>query len=210
MKKFILVGINVLVLSGLFFGATLAYFTESVTNEDNIITIGNLKVSMSAADTFVGPVDGGYDLGTVNLQNLKQDLDPLFNFGGRVEPGQSLTRFIRIGNVGSIAMSYDISFVVNDAFFEEVVEFRFEKMNLTTGAAGSLTTRRGDYFSGIGFNSAIAFSGLNLVTDDFEIYRVTLNISALDNELNLNSLSPRAFDFDVSLLARQASFSDPS
>jgi predicted ribosomally synthesized peptide with SipW-like signal peptide len=204
MKKFVVVGINVLVLSGLFFGATLAYFTDSVTNEDNIITIGNLKVSMSAADTFIDQPGGGYDLGTVNFQNLKQDFDPLFDFGGRVEPGQSLTRFIRIGNVGSIAMSYDISFVVNDDFFADVVEFHFEKMNLTTGAAGTRITQRGDYFPGL------AFSGEDLLTNQFEIYRVTLNISALNNDLNLNSLSPRAFDFDVSLLARQASFSDPS
>ena len=204
MKKFILVGINVLVLSGLFFGATLAYFTESVTNEDNIITIGNLKVTMSAADSLLES-SGGYDLGVVNFQNLKQDDDPLFDFGGRVEPGQSLTRFIRIGNVGSIAMSYDISFVVNDNFFEDIVEFHFDKMDLTDGEPATRITRRGDYFSGEGFNSAIAFGGVDLDTDEFEIYRVTLNISALDNALNLDELSDDAFDFDVSLLARQAS-----
>jgi predicted ribosomally synthesized peptide with SipW-like signal peptide len=205
MKKFILVGINVLVLSGLFFGATLAYFTESVTNEDNIITIGNLKVTMSAADTLSPPDIDGYDLGTKNFQNLKVDSSPLFDFGGRVEPGESLTRFIKIGNVGSIAMSYDISFVVNDDFFADIVEFQFDKINLVTGFDATTTTRRGDYFSGEGFYSAIAFSGVNLDTNDFEIYRVTLNISALDNELNLETLTNDAFDFDVTLLARQAS-----
>jgi predicted ribosomally synthesized peptide with SipW-like signal peptide len=205
MKKFILVGINVLVLSGLFFGATLAYFTESVTNEDNIITIGNLKVTMSAADTLSPPDSDGYDIGSENFQNLKADSSPLFDFGGRVEPGESLTRFIKIGNVGSIAMSYDISFVVNDNFFEDIVEFQFDKINLVTGSDATTTTRRGDYFSGIDFNSAIAFSGVDLDTDEFEIYRVTLNISALDNALNLETLTDDAFDFDVSLLARQAS-----
>jgi predicted ribosomally synthesized peptide with SipW-like signal peptide len=189
----------------LFFGATLAYFTESVTNEDNIITIGNLKVTMSAADTLSPPDSDGYDIGSENFQNLKEDDDPLFDFGRSVEPGESLTRFIKIGNVGSIAMSYDISFVVNDNFFEDIVEFQFDKINLVTGSDATTNTVRGDYFSGEGFNSAIAFGGVNLDTNDFEIYRVTLNISALDNELNLETLTNDAFDFDVTLLARQAS-----
>lgn len=109
MKKFVVVGLNVLVLFGLFFGATLAFFTDSVTNEDNIITIGNLKVSMVAADDFT-PQDGGYNLAT-NLQDLKLNGNPVFDFSGGVEPGQSLTRFIRVRNAGSIAMSYDVSFV---------------------------------------------------------------------------------------------------
>jgi predicted ribosomally synthesized peptide with SipW-like signal peptide len=199
MKKFVVVGLNVLVLFGLFFGATLAYFTDSVTNENNIITIGNLKVSMVAADDFTLQ-DGGYNLAT-NLQDLKQNGDPVFDFSGGVEPGQSLTRFIRVRNAGSIAMSYDVSFVVNEYYLEQYIDFSFSKMNLTTGGAGAPVNRSGDYFTGL------AFSGLDLVADEFEIYRVTIVISnTLGNDFNLVTVSPRAFDFDVSLLARQASF----
>jgi predicted ribosomally synthesized peptide with SipW-like signal peptide len=202
MKKFVVVGLNVLVLFGLFFGATLAFFTDSVTNEDNIITIGNLKVSMVAADDFT-PQEGGYNLAT-NLQDLKQNGDPVFDFSGGVEPGQSLTRFIRVRNAGSIAMSYDVSFVVNENFIEEYINFSFSKMNLSTGDAGTPVNKRGDDFTGI------AFSGSNLVANDFEIYRITIVISnTLGNEFNLDELSDDAFDFDVSLLARQASV-DPS
>jgi predicted ribosomally synthesized peptide with SipW-like signal peptide len=202
MKKFVVVGLNVLVLFGLFFGATLAFFTDSVTNEDNIITIGNLKVSMVAADDFT-PQEGGYNLAT-NLQDLKQNGDPVFDFSGGVEPGQSLTRFIRVRNAGSIAMSYDVSFVVNENFIEEYINFSFSKMNLSTGGAGTPVSKRGDDFTGI------AFSGSNLVANDFEIYRITIVISnTLGNEFNLDELSDDAFDFDVSLLARQASV-DPS
>jgi predicted ribosomally synthesized peptide with SipW-like signal peptide len=211
MKKFVVVGLNVLVLFGLFFGATLAFFTDSVTNEDNIITIGNLKVSMVAADDFTLQVGGGYNLGTTNLQNLKEDGSPLFDFEGRVEPGQSLTRFIRVRNAGSIAMSYDLSFVVNEDFLEQYINFSFTKMNPSNGAGAEETfIRRGDYFSGVGFNSAIAFSGVNLDTDDFDIYRITIDIfNTLGNEFNYQDLTTDAFDFDVSLLARQASV-DPS
>jgi predicted ribosomally synthesized peptide with SipW-like signal peptide len=202
MKKFVVVGLNVLVLFGLFFGATLAFFTDSVTNEDNIITIGNLKVSMVAADDFT-PQEGGYNLAT-NLQDLKQNGNPVFDFSGGVEPGQSLTRYIRVRNAGSIAMSYDVSFEVNENFIEEYINFSFSKMNLSTGGAGTPVNKRGDDFTGI------AFSGSNLVANDFEIYRITIVISnTLGNEFNLDELSDDAFDFDVSLLARQASV-DPS
>jgi predicted ribosomally synthesized peptide with SipW-like signal peptide len=205
MKKIITSALNLFLLSSLFFGATLAYFTDTITNEDNIITIGNLKVSMVAADDFTELVPGGgYNLAT-NLQDLKQNGDPVFDFSGGVEPGQSLTRFIRIGNAGSIAMSYDVSFVVNEYYLEQYIDFSFSKMNLTTGGAGAPVNRRGDYFPGL------AFSGLDLVADEFEIYRVTIVISnTLGNDFNSEAVSSRAFDFDVSLLARQASFSDPS
>ena len=202
MKKIITSALNLFLLSSLFFGATLAYFTDTITNEGNIITLGNLKVSLVAADDIASGVDG-WNLGTTNLQDLKTiegNSVPLFDFDDRVEPGQSLARFVRVRNAGSIMMDYDLSFEVEEAFLEDYVVFSFQKVNLSNGTLGTATTKLGNQFSGL------AFSGSDLVANAYEIYQVTITIdSALGNDFNYETLSDEAFDFDVVLTARQSS-----
>jgi hypothetical protein len=206
MKKIIISALNIFLLSSLFFGVTLAFFTDTIVNEGNIITLGNLKVSLVAADNLVQTGPASYNLGTTNLQDLKTiegNNVPLFDFDGRVEPGQSLARFVRVRNAGSIMMDYELSFEVNEAFLEEYVSFAFRKVNLSNGTLGPATTKLGDEFSGV------AFSGTELVANAYEIYQVTITIdSALGNDFNFETLSDDAFDFDVVLTARQSSQPD--
>jgi len=206
MRKIIVSVINLFLLSSLFFGVTLAFFTDTIVNEGNIITLGNLKVSLVAADNLVQTGPESYNLGTTNLQDLKTiegNSVPLFDFEGTVEPGQTLARFIRVRNAGSITMDYELSFEVNEAFLEEYVSFAFRKVNLSNGTLGTATTKLGDEFSGV------AFSGTELVANAYEIYQVTITIdSALGNDFNFETLSDEAFDFDVVLTARQSSQPD--
>jgi predicted ribosomally synthesized peptide with SipW-like signal peptide len=203
MNKIIATAINLFLLSSVLFGASLAYFTDTLTNEGNIITLGNLKVSLVAADDLSKVGANPYNLGSTNLQDLKEEFgntSPLFDFGGRVEPGQSMSRYIRVRNSGSITMDYDLSFNVEEDFLEDYVSFSIAQVNLSTGSTLAPTTRLGTYFSNT------AFAGFDLQADDYEIYRVTITISAsLGNDFNFNTLSDEAFDFDVVLTANQSS-----
>jgi predicted ribosomally synthesized peptide with SipW-like signal peptide len=202
MRKLTISFINLMIIVLLFTAATFAWFSDTVINEDNRIQVGNLKVSMVAADSLLFD-DPLYNLANDNLQDLKLDTSALFDFEGRVEPGQSLTRYIRIKNVGTIAMDYEVHFTVNEAFLKDYINFSISEVDLITGVAGTAVDRLGSYFS------AVAFSGADLLQNQYTIHKITITISEeLGNDFNYETLSTSAFDFDVTLIAWQSLYDE--
>lgn len=182
----------------LFTAATFAWFNDTVTNQDNRIQVGNLKVSLVAADSLLldEPL---YNLADDELQDLKLDTSALFDFDGRVEPGQSLTRYIRVKNVGTIAMDYEVHFTVKEDFLKEYISFTITPVTLADGELGDPVNRLGSYFS------QLAFSGTGLLQDQYTLHQITITISeGLSNDFNFDTLSSEAFDFDVTLIAWQS------
>jgi predicted ribosomally synthesized peptide with SipW-like signal peptide len=198
MRKITISFINLVLIIVLFAAATFAWFSDTVTNKDNRIQVGNLKVSLVAADSLLldEPL---YNLANDELQDLKLDTSALFDFDGRVEPGQSLTRYIRVKNVGTIAMDYEVHFTVNEAFLKDYIQFAITPVMVTTGELGDPVNRLGSYFSGL------AFAGTGLLQNQYTLHKVTITISEnLSNDFNYDTLSLEAFDFDVQLIAWQS------
>ena len=84
-------------------GTTFAWFTDSVTSENNIIKSGNIKVEMHWAQ-------GKDDPATANWQDASQGA--IFDYE-KWEPGYTEVRHIKIENKGSLALQYKIIIVAN-------------------------------------------------------------------------------------------------
>ena len=84
-------------------GTTFAWFTDSVTSENNIIKSGNIKVEMHWAQ-------GKDDPATANWQDASQGA--IFAYE-KWEPGYTEVRHIKIENKGSLALQYKIIIVAN-------------------------------------------------------------------------------------------------
>ena len=100
-------------------GSTFAWFTDSVTSANNIIQSGNLDVTMEWKDAT-----------TAGKQLTYKDasMGAIFNYD-LWEPGYVEAKNIKISNVGSLALKYNVNIVANgevsaladviDVFFAE-------------------------------------------------------------------------------------------
>ena len=104
-KSLIASGIVMLLCIAMLVGATFAWFTDSVTNSGNIIKAGNLDVKFEYAEA-----DGEVDWNTAVWKDASEGT--MFEYTDW-EPGYSEGRYIRITNVGSLALKYQIRIVPN-------------------------------------------------------------------------------------------------
>ena len=105
-KKTLLITVLALVISfSLLTGSTIAWFTDTVTSENNIIKSGNLDVEMYWADG-TQPVPTEDDIWTDASKGA------IFNYD-LWEPGYTEVRHIKIANVGNLALQYTVNIVSN-------------------------------------------------------------------------------------------------
>ena len=115
LKSAIIASVIAMVLSvTTLFGTTFAWFTDSVTNTNNIIKSGNLDVELWHSNTY------GYDE-TID-EEVKGDTKLFLNNDGEQilwEPGVKTDETFRIQNMGTLALKYELR--VKSAF-ETVVD----------------------------------------------------------------------------------------
>lgn len=90
-------------------GGTLAWFTDTVTSEKNVIQAGNLKLSVEY-----------YDAEAEEWYEVKEDTK-LFNENALYEPGYTELVFLRIKNAGNLALKYKVALSVVDTVIGESV-----------------------------------------------------------------------------------------
>ena len=81
-------------------GTTFAWFTDSVTSENNIIKSGSLKVAMDYADKYEGDTTAWTDASTGAIFDYQY-----------WEPGYSEVKFIRITNKGDLALQFKLDII---------------------------------------------------------------------------------------------------
>ena len=84
-------------------GTTFAWFTDSVTSDGNIIKSGTLKVNLEWAS-------GKEDPSSVTWTNVEEDDTPIFK-NTLWEPGYTEARHIKISNVGTLALKYQLAII---------------------------------------------------------------------------------------------------
>lgn len=90
--------ISLLMCISMLIGSTFAWFTDSVTSANNVITSGNLDVALEYKTNWSddwAPVD----------ENTK-----LFKEGALYEPGYTEIVYLRVSNAGTLALKYLLSF----------------------------------------------------------------------------------------------------
>lgn len=102
-KSWIASALSLVLCFSMLVGTTFAWFTDSVTSENNIIKSGNIKVEMHWAQ-------GKDDPATANWQDASQGA--IFDYE-KWEPGYTEVRHIKIENKGSLALQYKIIIVAN-------------------------------------------------------------------------------------------------
>ncbi len=86
-------------------GTTFAWFTDSVTSAGNIIKSGNLDIEMYWAD-------GTKAVPTTDADWTDASEGAIFDYD-KWEPGYTEVRHIKISNVGSLALKYQLSIAAN-------------------------------------------------------------------------------------------------
>ena len=95
--------ISLLVCFTMLLGTTFAWFTDSVTSAGNIIQTGTLDVEMYWADGTEAPDSATWTDASTGA---------IFNYD-KWEPGYVEVRHIKIANVGTLALKYQIKIVAN-------------------------------------------------------------------------------------------------
>ena len=101
-------------------GTTFAWFTDTVTSSGNIIKSGTLEVEMYWADgTKAVPAEGSTDWKDASTEAI-------FNYD-LWEPGYTQVRHIKIKNVGSLALKYQLDIMANGEVSElsDVIDVYF-------------------------------------------------------------------------------------
>ena len=98
--------LSLLLCVSMLIGSTFAWFTDSVTSNNNIIKSGNLDVTMEYAD-------GTKAVPAVDSADWKDaSTGAIFEYG-KWEPGYTEVRHVKIENVGTLALKYQLSIRAN-------------------------------------------------------------------------------------------------
>ena len=118
-KKALLLSVLMLVVClSMLIGTTYAWFTDSASSDANIIQAGNLDVKMEWAVGTANPADEtswNATEGTAIFNNTKW------------EPGYAEARHIKISNIGSLALKYQVVFEVKGEDYFRKIEKEYYK-----------------------------------------------------------------------------------
>lgn len=186
-KSIITSALMLMVMVTLLVGTSLAWFNVTVVNEGNVITSGDLEVQFLMSDDLV--FDG-------TDQDLAVDSTPAFVFDEFAQPGDQVTRYLKVTNLGTIDLAYEVAFSVTDGGLGEVVQIEVEGIDPVVAEqvyVGSTMTNE-------------SFGGSGLVQNDYEVYRITMEY---DNTATLEGgYAGMTFEMNLILMAWQSDYVD--
>ena len=195
----------------LFAGTTFAWFSDSVTSDNNIITAGNLDVEL---DYLTTGEDG--DWHTVQGESIFTD-DTIW------EPGHTEAVVLRVKNAGSLAFKYSLKLKVTEEVESVNVEGDPFKLSdyLTVGAkvtekfeGKAIESRNGAKEiaknNEIGFASITPFASL-LKGEESYVQLVIYMPEEVGNEANHAKNAPKpTITFGIELVATQLNYEQDS
>ena len=174
LKSAIIASVIAMVLSvTTLFGTTFAWFTDSVTNTNNVIKSGNLDVELSHSNTF------GYD--ETIAEKVEADTKLFLNTDGEQilwEPGVKADETFRIQNMGSLALKYELR--VKSAF--ETVTEDGKKLSDVL----SIDVKSDNLDETVAFGNGYVMEGTLKANESVDYYvAIAWTPSAIDNEYNV-------------------------
>ena len=133
-------------------GTTFAWFTDSVTNTENVITAGNLSIEAVAYELDMTNTTGtAYRIGVVNNgenfyfkatgQSLKEkDCPPIID-DELWEPGKTNAKLLEVKNTGNLAAKIKLAFDVKSTGLMDALWFDFVQIDAEGNVTGSFTKR---------------------------------------------------------------------
>ena len=205
LKSALIASVIAMLLSvAMLFGTTFAWFTDSVSNTNNIIKSGNLDIELSHSNTF------GFDE-TIG-EAVKADTKLFLNTGGEQilwEPGVKADETFRIQNMGSLALKYELR--VKSAFETEVNGKKLsdvlsiEAKYLEKDENGNFVTPDGKRNESVAFGNGYVIEGTLLANESVDYYvAISWNPSSIDNEYNV--VGGLSMVLAIDLVATQTNF----
>lgn len=167
-------------------GTSLAWFNVTVVNEGNIIQSGDLTAEFMAADDA---------LITTNTQDLAAVTTPIFSFDEYAQPGDSVTKYIRVKNVGTINMDYEVAFSAEDGGLGDAILIDVEGIDPVVAEQTYIGTAIVNQ----------TFGGVDLVQNDYDIYKITMTY---DSTVQPGTYEGTTFQMNLLLMAWQADYDD--
>ena len=148
-RSMLVSGLCLLLTAVMLMGSTFAWFTDSVTNEGNVITAGNLSIDAYAYDVGTGGttvtiqgVNGSQPITfEADGQDLKTVTTPILNGEIDWEPGMSDAKLLTVTNSGSLAANIRLSFAVTDGGLQDALWFDFVRVDENGNVQGRFEKR---------------------------------------------------------------------
>ena len=151
-KSLVLSALSLLICCAMLVGTTFAWFTDSVTNTENVITAGNLSIEAVAYELDMTNTTGtAYRIGVVNNgenfyfkatgQSLKEkDCPPIID-DELWEPGKTNAKLLEVKNTGNLAAKIKLAFDVKSTGLMDALWFDFVQIDAEGNVTGSFTKR---------------------------------------------------------------------
>ena len=94
--------VSLLLCMSMLLGTTYAWFTDSVTSSANMIVAGNLDVELE----YKNVIDGA---AATDWSPVTTDTDDLFDKNALWEPGHTEVAYLKVSNLGSLNLKYQLS-----------------------------------------------------------------------------------------------------
>ncbi|WP_197068288.1 TasA family protein [Candidatus Soleaferrea massiliensis] len=197
-------GLVLLVCMAMLIATTLAWFSDTVSNKGNRIQAGTLNVLFSASNA-VGD-DGDLAEGTTGILDLSADDAKLFD-ESNWQPGDTLTRYLRVKNTGSLALKYDVNLLLRgNGKLDDAIEVSVAPLTGSPGvslgdATGTVSTVAANV-ENIKMNGALTAGTPE--AKPYQIFQVDVKfLESAGNTYNAQEAGAYEFGLDVVLTATQ-------
>ena len=197
-RSLLLCGLSVILCLSLLCGVTSAYFSDIITNQNNRIQTGNLKVGLEVSDRLTDGID--LDQSSPHYLKTADDGAIFSSDTSNWKPGEQGTRYFKISNQGNMPLDYQLSFQVQDGGLGGALTFTIT--NLSGG--GEISGIDEDFHTVTGSSLGnVTFSHQQMESGpSYDLYQVDYVLSeSLDNSYNTDI--PAYFSMDVTLTAQQ-------
>lgn len=196
-------------------GSTFAWFTDSVSNANNIIQSGNLDIELWHCNN--NQTQWGFGYNETNGEEIKGDTALFLNIDGKPilwEPGAGAGETFRVKNAGTLALKYqfrirafDITQTaegkdLTDILSMQVIELENNENGVPVGVTGGV-----NYEALFGDGYVIKGELLPGETADYNV-AIDWHPSAIDNEFNVKG--GLKLTFGVDLIATQLTYEKDS
>ena len=193
-------------------GTTFAWFTDSVTSANNIITAGNLDIELEYAH-----INGNQFTDWSKVQGSDKVFDP----NALWEPGRVEVAYLKVSNLGSLALKYDLSVNVASETIGENVNG--EELKLSDHLVFKVVELDAMPDTPYTRDEAIAAAGNVQGLSDYNGATTELKVGAVDyvalivympatvgNEANYRGNAIPTIELGINLFATQASVEEDS
>jgi hypothetical protein len=183
-KGLVASGLSLLMMLTVMAGTSFAWFNQTIVNQGARIQAGTLQVE------FLSDADGDFSAGTTNLATSS---DPVFQFGTNAQPGDSQSKYLRVKNLGTISLDYEVMFrVVLDTGLAPAVVITIDKVVPDE----AVVTRNGTNIAGY----KLEHTGAGMAQNAFETYLVTMTFDQSAG----NEFQGLSYELDMTLIAWQS------